>query len=563
MSKTLSVDEKNIREFLQSGGINTFLIPDYQRKYEWGKDEIDMLFDDLSEFTRTVMKNKSDDTYFLGTIVSHINDDKKREIIDGQQRIVSLMLLLRAIYTNLSQSFASSKAQKLSRRIEPVIWKEIDPMEGTVDYTKNFIRSESIDDNYQNVLQTILTTGKAPRGITCDYSTNYRRLQNKYADLCAKDQSMAEWMAYYLLEQVIVFSIEAKTRDAAITIFSTINNRGKSLTDTDIIRAKIYGFLDDNEKKSFNAEWNKLVKRIGDIKETPENVLSYYMYYVRALDGDVDSTMKGLKKYFTRNKSEKLNDKSILPTLDRLLNVWTVAKTREPLEGEPWSWDADIIKIFDLLLPFQNYAWRSAATVYYLVNGREEGFSKNFLAFLRKFFSWYVPLYILNPDRTLIREYVLRLDVAIKESAHPAFKLPHNKDQSRLKEKIMSESNAILRRMLLKAAAYAHPEQLELLPDGCAIEYVFDKGSEQIGNLTLIESKLKKAESKLKKAATNSPFAQKKEFYLESEIAMTRALIDEPDDWTPDAIAIRSNKLAESLIKLWQKWSDDYDQQID
>ena len=71
MSKTLSVDEKNIREFLQSGGINTFLIPDYQRKYEWGKDEIDMLFDDLSEFTRTVMKNKSDDTYFLGTIVSH------------------------------------------------------------------------------------------------------------------------------------------------------------------------------------------------------------------------------------------------------------------------------------------------------------------------------------------------------------------------------------------------------------------------------------------------------------------------------------------------------------
>ena len=553
MSKQLSVDEKNVKEFLQSGGTNIFLIPDYQRKYEWGKDEIDMLFDDLSEFTRAVMKNKSDDTYFLGTIVSYINDDKKREIIDGQQRIVSLLLLLRAIYTNLSQSLASSKAQNLSRRIEPVIWKEIDPMEGTVDYTKNFIRSESIDDNYQDVLQTILTTGKAPRGVSCDYSTNYRRLQNKYADLCKKDQSMAEWMAYYLLEQVIVFSIEAKTRDAAITIFSTINNRGKSLTDTDIIRAKIYGFLDDNEKKSFNTAWNKLVKRIGDIKETPENVLSYYMYYVRALDDDTDSTMKGLKKYFTQNKSEKLNDKSILPTLDRLLNVWAVAKTREPIEGEPWSANADIIKIFDLLLPFQNYAWRSAATVYYLVHRNEADFEKNFLAFLRKFFSWYVPLYILNPDRTLIREYILKLDVEIKGSAHPAFNFPHNKDQKRLEEKIMSESNAILRRMLLKAAAYAHPEQTELLPDGCAIDYVFNKDSDQLGNLTLIEPKLKKA-------AMNLPFARKKEMYLESEIAATRALIDEPDDWTPNAIEARSKKLSESLIKLWQKWSDDYDQ---
>ena len=554
MSKTLFVDEKKLGVFLQSGASNAFLIPDYQRKYEWGKDEIDVLFDDLSEFTRTVKIKNSDDTYFLGTIVSHVldNGEGDREIIDGQQRIVSILLLLRAIYTKLSQAPMTVRIQNLTRRIATVIWKVIDPMEGTVDCTKNFIRSESIDDNYKDVLQSILTTGKVPTGKNCDYASNYRRLQKKYADLYMKDQSMAEWMAYYLLDQVIVFSIEAKTRDAAITIFSTINNRGKSLTDTDIIRAKIYGFLDDDEKKSFNAEWHKLITRISEIKETSENVLSYYMYYVRALDNDVDSTMKGLKKYFTLNKSEKLKDKNILPTLDLLLNIWAVAKTHEPLDGEPWSLNADIIKIFDLLLPFQNYAWRSAASVYYLVHRNEKDFEKNFLAFLRKFFSWYVPLYILNPDRTLIREYVLKLDVAIKKSAHPSFNLPHERDRDRLKKKIISEGNSILRRMLLKAAAYNHPDQTDLLPDACALEYVFDKNSEQLGNMTLIETKLKKE-------AMNLPFARKKEIYLKSEIAMTQSLIDEPDDWTPDAIAVRSNKLAESLIALWQRWSDDYE----
>ena len=51
MAKTLSVDEKNVMEFLRDGATNSFLIPDYQRKYDWDPDNINLLFDDLAEFT--------------------------------------------------------------------------------------------------------------------------------------------------------------------------------------------------------------------------------------------------------------------------------------------------------------------------------------------------------------------------------------------------------------------------------------------------------------------------------------------------------------------------------
>ena len=190
-----------------------------------------------------------------------------------------------------------------------------------------------------------------------------------------------------------------------------------------------------------------------------------------------------------------------------------------------------------------------------------------------------MPLYILNASRTFLRPKILKLDIEVIKSSHPKFDFQETGDNdlsspvniNRLKQNIISQTDATLRRILLKLAAYSRDEQTELLPRNFEVEHIlpkqwyatysnkgytkekFDEYVEQIGNLTPLEKKLNRKLS-------NAPFARKKEFYIDSSIAMTRELIDEPDEWTPDTIAIRSDKLAESLIELWQKWSDDYDQ---
>ena len=482
-----------------------------------------------------------------------------------------MLLLLRAIYTKLSaQDNPSEEIDEQLKKIQTTLWRRISKGKSDVDYTQNFIRSECIDDGYKAELQLILESGKPIPKSDSLYTKNYKLLQKRYNKLYTEDQTTAEWMAYYLLEQVIVFSIEAKTQDAALTIFSTINNRGKSLTDMDIIRAKIYGFLSNAEKPKFNAVWRKLIDCMIYIDEKSENVFTYYMYYVRAMNDDDDSTMPGLKKYFSQNNSERLRDKNILATLEQIINLWTVANKHIGIDGEPWSKDVEIIKIFDMLLPFPNKAWRGAATVYYLVHRNEPNFARNFRLFMRKLFAWYVPLYILRPERALIRGYIVKLDVAIKNSNHPKFDFPAEDDRNRLKKLMIYTSYSVIRKLLLKAAAYSFSEQTELLPNDFQTEHImpkewestysrrgyaegkFNEYLEQFGNFSAVEPKINKK-------ASNKSFCDKKKIYKHSVIAMTRALIDEPDDWTPDSIVVRSNKIAESLIDLWQQWSDEYD----
>lgn len=123
MSK-LNVDQKTIKDLFQDKKAD-FLIPDYQRPYAWGETECQTLWDDIFSFAipddgRTEFDSNSE--YFLGPIVTFKNDDAKMEVIDGQQRLTTLMLLLRAFYAKFGHM--QDKASVATRQnIEKCIWK--------------------------------------------------------------------------------------------------------------------------------------------------------------------------------------------------------------------------------------------------------------------------------------------------------------------------------------------------------------------------------------------------------------------------------------------------------
>ena len=106
MSK-LNIDQKTIKD-LFSNKKSDFLIPDYQRPYAWGEDECQTLWDDIFSFAfpdgNKDNFDSDNDEYFLGPIVTFKNEkNSKQEIIDGQQRLTTLMILLRAFYARLSK----------------------------------------------------------------------------------------------------------------------------------------------------------------------------------------------------------------------------------------------------------------------------------------------------------------------------------------------------------------------------------------------------------------------------------------------------------------------------
>ena len=123
MSK-LNIDQQTIKELFENKKTD-FLIPDYQRPYAWGENECQTLWEDIFSFAfpeNDYSKFDSDnDEYFLGPIVTFKNQNKL-EIIDGQQRLTTLMLLLRAFYSkfdnmqdeNIIKNFSENFSCKLS-----------------------------------------------------------------------------------------------------------------------------------------------------------------------------------------------------------------------------------------------------------------------------------------------------------------------------------------------------------------------------------------------------------------------------------------------------------------
>ena len=117
----LNIDQKNIKDLFEDKK-SDFLIPDYQRPYAWEEDECKTLWDDIFEFAfpnNNLDDFNSEEEYYLGSIVTFRNDDGKKEIIDGQQRLTTLMLLLRAFYVKFGkmQDDNSKKCVKILKNV--------------------------------------------------------------------------------------------------------------------------------------------------------------------------------------------------------------------------------------------------------------------------------------------------------------------------------------------------------------------------------------------------------------------------------------------------------------
>ena len=155
MATTISVNKQTIEQFLLNARTKPFVIPEYQRPYSWTSDQIDTLFNDIWEFTCNEGGTDKEGTYFLGSIVSYENDKGEQEIIDGQQRITSIFLLLRAIYTKLNGvEEKTEEAKNFISKIEPLIWST-NKLTGKVDYSSILLNSKVINETENEILKNI------------------------------------------------------------------------------------------------------------------------------------------------------------------------------------------------------------------------------------------------------------------------------------------------------------------------------------------------------------------------------------------------------------------------
>lgn len=556
MATTIEVNKSSIKELLMTGTKEKFLIPEYQRPYAWTDDQIHTLFEDLVEYTN----NQNESSYFLGCIVSFSNENKEQEIIDGQQRITTLFLLLRAIHRKLQKMSDSKEKDNFIRQIEPAIWK-IDELTSVADYSSVLIESKVLEAEYNQILENILKSGEADDKSKDRYSQNYLSiigLLDKYAN--------DEPLNFYrfinnVLNKTIVLPIKADTQETALTIFSTLNDRGLPLSDADIFKAKIYNKLSEKNKAKFVDEWKNLTLKAETAGESIQKLFYYYMFYLRAIDNDKKNTTPGLRKYFAEDSFSRLFNDNLLRNLRDILEFWEVVNCREVKESK-WTTNFSILSILDILSSYPNEFWKYPVIIYYLKNKNGDKFEELFLIFLRKLFVNLFKVYIVSPTLNSIKTSILSLNSSILHDETPNFEF-RNVTEEELKNGIKRLNRKAVR-MLLKLLAYNTEEQNELLPYNWEIEHIlplkwqpsyFNSNEDEVNELIETIGNKIPFEKRLNIIASNGYFSKKQEQYGKSNIAIAKAMSNSDiKDWKLEEIRERNIRIIDEVIDTFNSW---------
>lgn len=334
MSK-LNIDQKTIR-LLLTDKHSDFLIPDYQRPYAWGEDECATLWDDLFSFAfpndDCDAFDSAADEYFLGPIVTFKNDAGQLEIIDGQQRLTTIMLLLRAFYDKFA-NMKDKQSVKVRESIAGCVWKTDEFDEPDMDALK--IDSEVASDADKGEFLDILRHGSVGAGARSAYARNYAFFARKMAEMASEWPTYIALLAARILNNVILLPIEAESQDTALRVFSTLNDRGLPLADADIFKSQFYKhFSAEGRKGEFVARWKRLEETANLIfrpaSGTPlDELFTRYMYYRRARKGIRDTTTKSLRDFYSEGGYEILKQDETLDDLEALLDFWRRVDAQE------------------------------------------------------------------------------------------------------------------------------------------------------------------------------------------------------------------------------------------
>ena len=264
---------KSIRELLFG---ERYYIDYYQREYKWGSKQISELINDLHECfdenydeTHELSEVAKYGNYYLGSVI--ISDKQgDRYIVDGQQRITTITLLL-IFLNNLQRSCSENERVSLTELI----------------FSNKFGKHDfniSVDDNDRIAcMDALLNQKDFNRNEISDAVHNiflgYEEIENSYPDDLRK--KALTYFIYWLIEKVYFVEITAGSDEDAYKIFETMNDRGLSLSATDMLKGYLLANISDAEKRN---QANDLIKKRLDqlIKISKDDPADFIKAWLRS-----------------------------------------------------------------------------------------------------------------------------------------------------------------------------------------------------------------------------------------------------------------------------------------
>jgi len=270
----------------------------YQREYVWNRKQIeDLILDLTSEFMKNwkqgdpLSKVSGYDPYYMGEIVLSIKDEHN-SIIDGQQRITTLTLLLIYLLQKYSNVEGFPKGE-----IETLIYKD-------VYGDKKF--NLDIEERLECML-SLYTKGSYD--IKDDDTVSVHNIIDRYNDIddCwnnSIDAGNIVSFTYWIKEKVMFSKVWTNNDDFAYVIFETMNDRGLSLTQVEMLRSYLLANIDVDSRDKGIKLFDGAVNRLRNIKLTTRSKAEFEFFKVYFRGHYIDAVVQSTTSDFTRIGNE-------------------------------------------------------------------------------------------------------------------------------------------------------------------------------------------------------------------------------------------------------------------
>lgn len=311
----MKANQNTLNDFFSKTSTN-FIIPVYQRNYAWEKEHCKKLLEDILSICKNSKK------HFMGTItyiLHHRRDEhtlreiQEYVIIDGQQRITTLMLFLKAL---------GSKIQDNSIRSEIRRFLHADSIS---DNTKLRLKPIKKDRDAYNIIMEINGDDWGGRWQEADSKShirlNYQYFLHELNEIQKEGKySFSEIYGAFLRLIIVEVALESGDDDAQV-VFESINSTGKLLEKVDLIRNYLMMDKHSNEQERLYRNWSEIENLLSNEK----NLEIFIEHYLRIYFGaglKKDSVYFSFKKHARENPHLKNNTDLLIEDMTKYAKIY-------------------------------------------------------------------------------------------------------------------------------------------------------------------------------------------------------------------------------------------------
>lgn len=543
-----------------------YAVPPYQRDYTWKREHWEDLWDDILAVHR-----EEEEVHYMGAVVFQIKDEDEYAIIDGQQRLVSLSLIVLAFFKKLSELIDSGhekdeNTERLKLLREDYIGRK-DP--SSLKYESKLTLNENCNNFYYSTLVQLKTPLRKNT-----LNASEKRLWEAFTFFCDKvaeffkNEKDGEVISNLLRKTVArklkFIQIVVQDELDAYTVFETLNSRGVELTATDLLKNYLLSlYQSDSDRRAAHEQW-KTIADVITLRRFPAYLRHYWISTHEVVrQGQLYKVIR--KEVACAEDAEKLLD-----SLEEKAELYKAFSSHTDDFWKEYSNSKSVpVSIRELVL-------FDVTQCYPLLLTCHEKFSRNEFERTLRLVSVLTFRYtVIGNKNANVLERVyntasLKVESGEYETASDVFttlKDVYPGDEEfvsdfSFKQLSVKRNAKCLRYILYRLEHAMGGSKYDYEEDAGTIEHVLPQSAEvakdafpdfseeeherfvhRLGNVTLLESKKNKE-------CGNKTFEEKKGIYETSRYTLSKEMTQH--SWTPETLNSRQEKLAKIAKGVWK-----------